>query len=212
MASSLSYAKFYERVCVVTRNEVAVQKGRRTKGCSHRIWHGRVRGGVSRGAVPCRAGPRSHWKCSICIASHCGAPHDAATHRARSGVKAPSRCHTSRATVTDSGAASCVALRAIRQRCERGFTIQRWSSHTLPSMCDVPSTRLQRNDVGVHRCVATGWTGVDTFTPLFPEGVSGIESLWSVLISFRLYPRPYPPQLGRAHFPTTYPYCLPHFV
>ena len=39
---------------------------------------------------------------------------------------------------------------------------------------------------------------MDTSTPLFPEGVSGIESLWSVLISFRLYPRPYP-QLGRGH-------------
>jgi len=42
------------------------------------------------------------------------------------------------------------------------------------------------------RGVATGWTGVETFTPLFLEGVCGIESLWSVLISFRLYPRPAP--------------------
>jgi len=52
------------------------------------------------------------------------------------------------------------------------------------------------NDV---RGVATGWTGVDTSTPLFfLEDVSGIESLWSVLISFRLYPQTLP-RLGRGH-------------
>jgi len=39
------------------------------------------------------------------------------------------------------------------------------------------------------------WTGVDTSTPLFPEGVSEIESLWSVPISFRLYPQILPPDL-----------------
>jgi len=37
-----------------------------------------------------------------------------------------------------------------------------------------------------------GWT-LDTSTPLFSEGVSGIESLWSILISFRLYPQTLPP-------------------
>ena len=44
-----------------------------------------------------------------------------------------------------------------------------------------------------YRGVVTGWTGVDTSTPLFPEGFCEIESLWSVLISFRLYPQTLPP-------------------
>ena len=49
-----------------------------------------------------------------------------------------------------------------------------------------------------HKGVATWWTGVDTATPLFSDGVSGIESLWSVLIYFRLYPQTlYHPDLGR---------------
>jgi len=38
-----------------------------------------------------------------------------------------------------------------------------------------------------------GWTRPPHF---FPEGVSGIESLWSVLISFRLYPQILSPYLG----------------
>ena len=42
------------------------------------------------------------------------------------------------------------------------------------------------------RCHGVDWGGHGHPT-LFPEGVSGIESLWSVLISFRLYPRPYVP-------------------
>jgi len=46
-----------------------------------------------------------------------------------------------------------------------------------------------------HRGVATGWTLLVTSTPLFSEGVSGIESLWSVLISFRLHPQTLPPDL-----------------
>ena len=39
---------------------------------------------------------------------------------------------------------------------------------------------------------------MDTPIPLFSEGVSGIESLWSVLISFNLYPQTLP-RLGRGH-------------
>ena len=62
-----------------------------------------------------------------------------------------------------------------------------------------------------NRGVATGWTGVDTSVhPIFPEGVSGIESLWSVLISFRLYPQTLP-RLGRGHPSDTHLYCPPHF-
>jgi len=38
-----------------------------------------------------------------------------------------------------------------------------------------------------------GWHIHPTF---FPGGVSGIESLWSILISFRLYPQTLPPDLG----------------
>jgi len=32
-----------------------------------------------------------------------------------------------------------------------------------------------------------GWTGVDTSTPLFSEGVSRIESLWSIFVQYELY-------------------------
>ena len=45
---------------------------------------------------------------------------------------------------------------------------------------------------------------VDTSTPLFSKGVYGIESLWSVLISFRLYLQTLP-RLGRGHPPRTPP-------
>jgi len=51
-----------------------------------------------------------------------------------------------------------------------------------------------------------GWTCPPHF---FPEGVSGIELLWSVLISFRLYPRPYPTTWEGALLPTPNPYCPP---
>jgi len=40
----------------------------------------------------------------------------------------------------------------------------------------------------VHRGVVTGWTGVDTSTPLFPRVFLGFSRWGSVLISFRLYP------------------------
>ena len=65
------------------------------------------------------------------------------------------------------------------------------------------------------RGVATGWTARGWTRPphLFPERVSGIESLWSVLISFRFYPQTLPPRLGRGHpFPhptiLSTPLCL----
>jgi len=51
--------------------------------------------------------------------------------------------------------------------------------------------------LGLYRGVATWWPGVDTSAPLFPKGLFGIESLWSVLISFR-FPDPIP-RLGRVH-------------
>ena len=52
--------------------------------------------------------------------------------------------------------------------------------------------------------------------PTFSEGVSGIESLWSVLISFRLYPRPTPtwegtplPYHTRTVHPTLFDLAMP---
>jgi len=51
-----------------------------------------------------------------------------------------------------------------------------------------------------------GWTYPPHF---FPEGVSGIESLWSVLTSFRLYPQTLPPDLGGDNPPAPHPYCPP---
>jgi len=55
-----------------------------------------------------------------------------------------------------------------------------------------------------------GWTRPPHF---FPEGVSGIESLWSVQISFRLYPQTLPPIWKGTPLPTPHLwYCPPHFV
>jgi len=82
-----------------------------------------------------------------------------------------------------------------RSKCVRLYTGHRTRSTVRSSA----PKRLLRPTSAERRGVATGWTGVDTSTPLFPEGdVSGIESLWSVLISFRLHPRPYP-RLGRGY-------------
>ena len=62
------------------------------------------------------------------------------------------------------------------------------------------------------RGVATGWTGEDTSTPLFSDGVSGIESLWSVLISFRLYPQTLLPTWEGTPLPTSNPVSYTHLT
>ena len=81
---------------------------------------------------------------------------------------------------------------------------------TQPPTLYEKSGKLPLGYPGVQgRC--HGWTGMDTSTRLFPEGVSGIESLWSVLISFILYPQNLPPT-WRGHPPQPNTYRQPHFV
>jgi len=92
---------------------------------------------------------------------------------------------------------------------------QEWS-HCPPKITycySLQCCRLPNTVADLGRGVATGWTGWTHPHHFFPEGVSGIELLWSVLISFRLYPQTIPSDLGRDTFPTTHhPYCPPHFV